>query len=55
MAMTDVTDTHVVLYSDWERFGGSTPEEMEIGEVKKHILTCTLVPFSGVLIEVSKK
>lgn len=41
---------NVLLYSDWERFSGSTPEMEPIARVEAERLICTLEPFSGMLL-----
>lgn len=42
----------VLLYSDWERFGGATPEKKEHCTLKKDTLTVSLAPFSGILLRI---
>ena len=40
-----------LLYSDWERFGGTTPEQTELVQLQGQTLICELQPFSGILLE----
>lgn len=47
-----VTSVRVLLYSDWERFGGTTDEHTEVARMEDDELVCTLQPFSGILLEV---
>lgn len=42
----------LLLYSDWERFGGAAKETSEICTVSNGKLTCTLQPFSAMLIQI---
>lgn len=47
---------NLLLYSDWERFGGRTREKIQVEAdkfcvVKDESLVCTLNPFSGSLIQ----
>ncbi len=44
----------VLLYSDWQRFSGRTPETEKFVSLENEILTCTLRPFSAVLIQIDK-
>ena len=46
-----VTSVRVLLYSDWERFGGTTGEHTEVVRMEEDELVCTLQPFSGILLE----
>lgn len=45
-----IKEIEVMLYSDWERFSGQTPEGKKICRFDKETLTCELNPFSAVLI-----
>ncbi|MBD5560987.1 MAG: 1,4-alpha-glucan branching protein GlgB [Clostridia bacterium] len=42
----------VLLYSDWQRFSGATPETEKICSFADGKLTCTLSPFSALLVSV---
>lgn len=42
----------MLVYSDWNRFGGGSPENLEICTLKNGVLNCTLNPFSAVLLEI---
>lgn len=42
----------VLLYSDWERFGGVTREGRMLIKVENEKITCTLEPFSAMLIKI---
>lgn len=44
----------VLLYSDWERFGGGTPETESLFTLENSVLTCTLKPFSAGLIQLTE-
>lgn len=44
----------LLIYSDWERFGGKTPKEVGPVCVERNTLRMTLAPFSGILIEVKR-
>lgn len=44
-----------LLYSDWTAFGGTTPKEENIYILHKEKLTCSLEPFSGLLLQVEEK
>ena len=46
-----VTSVRVLLYSDWERFGGTTAEHTEVARMEDDELVCTLQPFSGILLD----
>ena len=41
-----------LLYSDWQNFGGSTPEGQVSCSLDKDTLTCSLAPFSALLVEI---
>lgn len=43
---------NILLYSDWEHFGGATEEKAKTYELANQKLTCTLAPFSGMLIQI---
>lgn len=40
-----------LLYSDWERFGGTSRQDEVVFGATENRLTCTLQPFSGILLE----
>ncbi len=42
----------VLLYSDWERFGGKTPETEGSFAIENGTLTCCLKPYSAALLQV---
>lgn len=43
-----------LLYSDWERFNGGTPEHETLFTVEDEMLQCSLAPFSAMLIQIDK-
>ena len=40
----------VLLNTDWEKYGGSTPEQQIIAAKKRDVYALTLPPFSGILL-----
>lgn len=50
--ITGAKDGKLLLYSDWERFGGATEEATEICVLNGEKLSCKLKPFSGMLIQI---
>ena len=54
----ELPDTHnawVMLDTDWQRFGGTTPEGAELVKIDGDtgILSCTLPAFTGLLLGIS--
>lgn len=47
-----VKECNTLLYSEWERFGGTMKETEPICRLVGNKLVCTLKPFSAVLVEV---
>ena len=47
-------DVEVLLYSDWERFNGTTPEHQRFCVMEHEMLRCTLKPFSAVLVQIKE-
>lgn len=45
-------EAQVLLYSDWNRFGGTTLPEESVCTIKNEVFTCKVRPFSGMLIKV---
>lgn len=45
----------VLLYTDWEHFGGKTPKTQCSVVFKRQMLVCELMPYSAVLIQIHKK
>ena len=43
-----------LVYSDWEEFGGTTPRGKAVFQMKKSNLTCTLQPFSALLMDIKQ-
>ena len=50
VAIEGAKNCKLLLYSDWERFGGATAENAKICEMSDMKLNCTLEPFSAMLI-----
>lgn len=40
----------LLLYTDWQEFGGNTPKEQQIATLENGTITCNLAPFSGILL-----
>jgi hypothetical protein len=40
----------IQLNTDWEKYGGSTPEQQIIAAKKRDVYALTLPPFSGILL-----
>lgn len=55
VAIPEAENVEVLMYSDWERFSGSVPENSEICSFRDGVLTCTLAPFSALLLSVEPK
>ncbi len=52
MPFLEGKSVRLLLYSEWERFGGKIRETIEICCVSENRLTCTLEPFSALLLEI---
>lgn len=52
VAVPGMTEASALLYSDWEIYGGTTPVSEKVFEAEGERLTCTLAPFSGLLLAV---
>lgn len=50
IALPEAKKADALLYTDWERFGGNTPEETEICKLSDGVLFSTIEAFSGILI-----
>lgn len=50
--VADAKKCQVLLYSDWDIYNGTTSQKEEFTELKDGVLTCTLKPFSGVLLQI---
>lgn len=48
----DEETMEVLLYSDWEEFGGETPKGKERAEIRNHRISVKLAAYSGMLISV---
>ena len=46
-------EVKVMLYSDWNRFSGVTPENADICKFENQTLTCSLNPFSAVILQIN--
>lgn len=55
VSIPDIEDAQTLLYSDWQEFNGSTPKTAELYTVGKDEFTCTLQPFSGLLVSIDRK
>lgn len=42
----------ILLYSDWKKYGGATPEEEKVAVLNEEILICNLNPFSAILMRI---
>ena len=51
-SIEEAEQVKMLVYSDWNRFGGDSPENLEICTLKNGVLNCTLNPFSAVLLEI---
>lgn len=48
----EAAGVEVLLYSDWQRYSGSTPESEPVCSFDAGTLTCSLQPFSALLLSV---
>lgn len=53
LTIPNASEVMPMLCSDWERFGGHTPESDTLCVLDQEQLTCSLPPFSGLLLNVS--
>lgn len=51
---TEAEEMEILLDTDWQKFGGSTPEQNENIKLEKGKIKCTLPPYSGILIRLIK-
>lgn len=52
IAVPGVRSAVLLLYSDWELFGGTTPQTESVHKLKGEELICTLQAFSAILFDV---
>lgn len=50
IALPEAKEVDTLLYTDWERFGGNTSEDIEICKLTNGFLISTIAPFSGILL-----
>ncbi|MDO4961874.1 MAG: alpha amylase C-terminal domain-containing protein [Eubacteriales bacterium] len=43
---------HILIHSDWDKYGGQTKEGTEAVAVKDNLLVCDLPPFSGMMFKI---
>lgn len=52
VAVPGIRSAVPLLYSDWEPFGGTTPQTESVHKLKGEELICTLQAFSAILFDV---
>lgn len=52
--LPNVANIDILLYSDWQEFGGNTSREENICSLEEDEVVCTLQPFSGLLLQIEK-
>ena len=50
----NANNAKLLLNSGWQRFHGNTPETEQVFQVGDGTITCTLQPFSAILIQLDK-
>ena len=44
--------TEILMYSDWEKYGGSTKENNAFYSVEGNTIKCTMAPYSAALFKI---